>query len=53
MGIPHKEFDCKNELRNRFIDGNSDEIPELSPAILVKIYFILLQTHSEEKEEHN
>ena len=37
MGIPLKTFDCKNEWRNS-IDDNSDEVPELSPVILVKIY---------------
>ena len=38
MGIPLKAFDCKNELRTDSIDDNSDEVPELSPVILVKIY---------------
>ena len=41
MGIPLKVFDCNNELTNRFhmaIDDNSDDVPELSPVILVKIY---------------
>ena len=53
MGIPHKAFDCNNELRKRFLDDNSDEVSELRPVILVKIYYIiLLQTHFEEKEEH-
>ena len=37
MGIPLKTFDCKNEWRNS-IDDNSDEVPELNPVILVKIY---------------
>ena len=34
MGIPLKAFDCKNELR----EISSDEVPELSPVSLVKIY---------------
>ena len=38
MGISQKAFDCKNELRNRLIDDDSDEIPEFNPVILVKIY---------------
>ena len=38
MGIPLKVFDCRKELRNRFHDDNSDEVPELSPVIVVKIY---------------
>ena len=38
MGIPLKAFDCKNELRTDSVDDNSDEVPELSPVILVKIY---------------
>ena len=38
MGIPQKAFDCKNELRNY---DNSDEVPELSPVILVKMYLYL------------
>ena len=32
-----KAIDCKNELRTDSIDDNSDEGPELSPVILVKI----------------
>ena len=38
MRIPLKAFNCKNELRTDSVDGNSDEVPELSPVILVKIY---------------
>ena len=41
MGIPLKAFDCKRVeklSRNNSIDDNSDEVPELSPVILVKIY---------------
>ena len=39
MGIPLKAFDCKNELRELLRDRyNSDEVPELSPVSLVKIY---------------
>ena len=52
MGIPVKAFDCKNELRTDSVDDNSDEVLELSPVILVKIYLYLLQTHSEEEEKH-
>ena len=38
MGIPIKAFDCKNELRTDSVDDNSDEVLELSPVIMVKIY---------------
>ena len=38
MGIPLKAFYCKNELRTDSVYDNSDEVPELSPVILVKIY---------------
>ena len=42
MGIPLKAFDCKRVeklLRETdSIDDNADEVPELSPVILVKIY---------------
>ena len=31
-------FDCENELRTDSVDDNSDEGPELSSVILVKIY---------------
>ena len=38
MGIPLKAFDCGTSLETDSIDDNSDEVPEHSPVILVKIY---------------
>ena len=54
MGIPLKEFDCKNELRELLRDRyNSDEVPELSPVSLVKIYlYFAVNLYFEEEEKH-
>ena len=51
-GFPSRRLIVRTSGETDSIDGNSDEVPELSPVILVKMICILLQTHSEEEEEH-